>query len=84
MKYSKLDKTEKMEDDEDFEINGNKGKDPHHSKKKSTKINLDGHLYDVEDGNVVNYIEIYIPGLRKYIKINSCHLFQYIFGTVIY
>lgn len=77
MKYNKL---EKIEDEEDAEVNGSKGKSGVNSKKSSTKINIDGHLYDLEDGNVVNYIEIYIPGLRRYIKINACNFFQYIFG----
>jgi len=82
MKYGKLEKsTEDEEEEKEIDIEDHQGKN---KLQKTTKVNFDGHLYDLEDGHLVNYIEIYVPFLRKYIKINSCKFFQYLFGKTIH
>jgi hypothetical protein len=50
-------------------------------KSNRTQVVFDGATYDLEDGRLVSYIEIYIPIFRKYIKIDACDFFKYIFGT---
>jgi hypothetical protein len=61
-----------LEDDDD---------DDDEKKTSRTQVVFDGATYDLEDGRLVSYIEIYIPFFRKYIKIDSCDFFKYIFGT---
>lgn len=74
-------------------INQFRDKDDHSSndlsthddeKKKSKKVVFEGHVYDLEDGQLISYIEIYIPIWKKYIKIDSCDLFKYLFGNTIF
>lgn len=83
MKYGKIAENNKDDiEDEKADLEDNKVDTP--KKNRGTKVNFDGHMYDLEDGHLVNYIEIYIPFLRTYLKINSCKFFQYIFGTDLY
>jgi len=79
MKYGKIAENNKDDlEDEKVDLENTKVETP--KKNRGTKVNFDGHLYDLEDGHLVNYIEIYIPFLRTYLKINSCKFFQSIFG----
>ena len=80
MKYGKISENHK-DDDEDEKTDLENSKLDTHKKSRGTKVKFDGHIYDLEDGNLVNYIEIYIPFLKTYLKINSCKFFQYIFGN---
>ena len=54
--------------------------DEENPKSTRTTVVFEGHTYDLEDGRLVSYIEIYIPILRKYIRIDACDLFKYVFG----
>lgn len=78
MKYGKIDP--EAGDEEEQKYDEKKRKAESDKKSFQTKINIEGHLYDLEDGQVVNYIEIYIPFLRRYCRINACDFFQYLFG----
>lgn len=66
---------------EDSESDNNELRDDDKNTKQSKKVVFEGHIYDLEDGQLVSYIEIYIPLIRKYIKINACDLVKYIFGN---